>query len=81
MEQLVVCGILHDDILCFLHDSLQAGKYQEALDLNKIALKWEEKELGNRAERMVDLLSLMAEIYDEVGASSYDFYHYYKSVA
>jgi len=46
--------------------SLQAGLYTDALDLCKVSVKWEEKELGNRPERMVELYSLMAEIYDEV---------------
>jgi len=46
--------------------SLQAGKYTESLELSKTVIKWEEKELGNRPERMVELNSLMAEIYEEV---------------
>ena len=46
--------------------SLQAGRYTEALDLAKTVIKWVEKELGNRAERMVELTGLMAEIYEEV---------------
>ena len=45
---------------------IQAGKYQEALELLKTALKIEEKELGARPHRMVELYALMAEIYDEV---------------
>ncbi|KAH3849179.1 TPR repeat-containing protein DDB_G0287407-like [Dreissena polymorpha] len=44
---------------------IQAGKYHEALELLKTALKIEEKELGARAHRMVELYALMAEIYDE----------------
>ncbi|XP_048761079.1 uncharacterized protein LOC125670136 [Ostrea edulis] len=44
---------------------IQAGKYQEALELLKTALKIEEKELGARPHRMVELYALMAEIYDE----------------
>ena len=31
-----------------------------------MALKVEEKELGSRPERLVELYSLMSEIYDEV---------------
>ena len=46
--------------------SIQAGKYHEALELLKTALKIEEKELGARRHRMVELFALMAEIYDEV---------------
>ena len=53
--------------MCF---SLQAGLYSDALDLCKVSVKWEEKELGNRAERMVELYSLMAEIYDEVSTNT-----------
>ena len=45
---------------------IQAGKYHEALELLKTALKIEEKELGARSHRMVELYALMAEIYDEV---------------
>ena len=45
---------------------LQAGKYGVALELTKIALKWEEKELGGRTCRLAELYSLMAEVYDEV---------------
>ena len=45
---------------------IQAGKYHEALELLKTALKIEEKELGARRHRMVELFALMAEIYDEV---------------
>ena len=45
---------------------IQAGKYHEALELLKTALKIEEKELGARRHRMVELYALMAEIYDEV---------------
>ena len=45
---------------------MQAGKYGEALELAKVALKWEEKELGGRPSRLAELYSLMAEIYDEV---------------
>ncbi|XP_045158536.2 TPR repeat-containing protein DDB_G0287407-like isoform X2 [Mercenaria mercenaria] len=44
---------------------IQAGKYHEALELLKTALKIEEKELGARPHRMVELYALMAEIYDE----------------
>ncbi|KAK3090415.1 hypothetical protein FSP39_011663 [Pinctada imbricata] len=44
---------------------IQAGKYHEALELLKTAMKIEEKELGARAYRMVELYALMAEIYDE----------------
>ncbi|WAR23724.1 Y7407-like protein [Mya arenaria] len=44
---------------------IQAGKYHEALELLKTALKIEEKELGARPHRMVELFALMAEIYDE----------------
>ena len=47
--------------------SLQAGKYEDSLELTKVATKLEEKELGNRTERMVELYGLMAEIFDEVG--------------
>ena len=57
--------------------SIQAGKYHEALELLKTALKIEEKELGARRHRMVELFALMAEIYDEVSfiyrAASFDF--------
>ena len=49
-----------------IHFRLQAGKYSESLDLAKVALKMEERELGNRPTRMVELYYLMAEIYDEV---------------
>jgi hypothetical protein len=49
-----------------LYCSIQAGKYHEALELLKTALKIEEKELGARPHRMVELYALMAEIYDEV---------------
>ncbi len=64
-------SIFADGKLClhvynFHYDRLQAGKYPEALELAKVAIKWEEKELGNRSDRMVDLYALMAEIYDEV---------------
>lgn len=45
---------------------IQAGRYHEALELLKTALKIEEKELGARPHRMVELYALMAEIYDEV---------------
>lgn len=45
---------------------VQAGKYHDALDLLKTAMKIEEKELGARPHRMVELYALMAEIYDEV---------------
>ncbi|KAL4235832.1 hypothetical protein ACF0H5_004222 [Mactra antiquata] len=44
---------------------IQAGKYHEALELLKTALKIEERELGARPHRMVELYALMAEIYDE----------------
>ena len=50
-------------IFCF---SIQAGRYHESLELLKTALKIEEKELGARPHRMVELYALMAEIYDEV---------------
>ena len=46
--------------------SLQAGKYPESRELTKVAMKLEEKELGNRPERMVELYGLMSEIFDEV---------------
>lgn len=46
--------------------SILAGKYAEALELAKLALKWEEKELGKRPERMVELYGLLTDIYDEV---------------
>lgn len=49
-------------VLC----SILAGKYAEALELAKLALKWEEKELGKRSERMVELYGLLTDIYDEV---------------
>lgn len=45
---------------------VQCGKYHDALDLLKTAMKIEEKELGARPHRMVELYALMAEIYDEV---------------
>ncbi|GFO48089.1 telomerase protein component 1 [Plakobranchus ocellatus] len=45
--------------------TIQAGKHQDALELLKTAMKIEEKELGARPHRMVDLYSLMSEIYDE----------------
>lgn len=45
---------------------MQCGKYHDALDLLKTAMKIEEKELGARPHRMVELYALMAEIYDEV---------------
>ena len=54
----------------FLYCSIQAGKYHEALELLKTALKIEEKELGARRHRMVELYALMAEIYDEVSLES-----------
>ncbi|KAL5022718.1 hypothetical protein ScPMuIL_001873 [Solemya velum] len=44
---------------------IQAGKYHEALELLRTAMKIEEKELGARQHRMVELFALMAEIYDE----------------
>ncbi|XP_071161707.1 TPR repeat-containing protein DDB_G0287407-like [Mytilus galloprovincialis] len=44
---------------------VQCGKYHDALDLLKTAMKIEEKELGARPHRMVELYALMAEIYDE----------------
>lgn len=44
---------------------IQAGKNHEALELLKTAMKIEEKELGARNHRMVELYALMAEIYDE----------------
>ncbi|KAK7100982.1 hypothetical protein V1264_023836 [Littorina saxatilis] len=44
---------------------IQAGKHYEALELLKTAMKIEEKELGARPHRMVELYALMAEIYDE----------------
>ncbi|XP_064604560.1 TPR repeat-containing protein DDB_G0287407-like isoform X2 [Liolophura sinensis] len=44
---------------------IQAGKYLEALELLKTAMKIEERELGARPYRMVELYALMAEIYDE----------------
>ncbi|XP_033737542.1 LOW QUALITY PROTEIN: nephrocystin-3-like [Pecten maximus] len=44
---------------------IQAGKYLEALELLRTAMKIEEKELGARPHRMVELYALMAEIYDE----------------
>ena len=49
---------------------IQAGKYHEALELLKTAMKIEEKELGARPHRMVELYALMAEIYDEVSHGS-----------
>ena len=52
-------------LILLLH-RIQAGKYHEALELLKTALKIEEKELGARRHRMVELYALMAEIYDEV---------------
>lgn len=61
--------------------SLQAGSYTESLDLTTMAIKWEEKELGNRPDRMVELYGLMSEIYDEVSglgfAQHYDTDVYY----
>ncbi|CAG5132430.1 unnamed protein product [Candidula unifasciata] len=45
--------------------TIQAGKHQEALELLKTAMKIEEKELGARPHRMVELYALMSEIYDE----------------
>lgn len=44
---------------------IQAGKHFEALEVLKTAMKIEEKELGARPHRMVELYALMAEIYDE----------------
>ncbi|XP_076462217.1 TPR repeat-containing protein DDB_G0287407-like [Babylonia areolata] len=44
---------------------IQAGKYYEALELLKTAMKIEEKELGARPHRMVELYALMSMIYDE----------------
>ncbi|XP_025109541.1 telomerase protein component 1-like [Pomacea canaliculata] len=44
---------------------IQAGKHYEALELLKTAMKIEEKELGARPHRMVELYALMSEIYDE----------------
>ena len=46
--------------------SIQAGKHQDALELLKTAMKIEDKELGGRDHRMVELFALMSEIYDEV---------------
>ena len=57
-------GTLHEYYIIYF--SLQSGKYTDSLELAKAALKWEEKELGNRPDRMVELYGLMAEIYDEV---------------
>ncbi|KAH9495183.1 hypothetical protein Btru_018582, partial [Bulinus truncatus] len=45
--------------------TIQAGKHQDALELLKTAMKIEEKELGARPHRMVELYALMSEIYDE----------------
>ncbi|CAL1546769.1 unnamed protein product [Lymnaea stagnalis] len=45
--------------------TIQAGKHQDALELLKTAMKIEEKELGARSHRMVELYALMSEIYDE----------------
>ena len=53
-------------LLIYFFIRIQAGKYHEALELLKTALKIEEKELGARRHRMVELFALMAEIYDEV---------------
>lgn len=50
----------------FFSFRIQAGKNHEALELLKTAMKIEEKELGARNHRMVELYALMAEIYDEV---------------
>ncbi len=58
---------------CFDICSLQSGKYPESLELTKVALKVEEKELGSRPERLVELYSLMSEIYDEVKRMSFYF--------
>lgn len=44
---------------------LLAGRYSEALELAKVALKWEEKDLGCRTERMVEIYGLLTDIYDE----------------
>ncbi|ESO94433.1 hypothetical protein LOTGIDRAFT_232289 [Lottia gigantea] len=44
---------------------IQSGKHHEALELLKTAMKIEERELGARPHRMVELFALMAEIYDE----------------
>ncbi|KAK6179484.1 hypothetical protein SNE40_011834 [Patella caerulea] len=44
---------------------IQSGKHHEALELLKTAMKIEERELGARPHRMVELYALMAEIYDE----------------
>ena len=53
-------------IFFFAKCSLQSGKYGESLELTSVALKVEERELGSRSERLVELYGLMAEIYDEV---------------
>jgi flagellar biosynthesis regulator FlbT len=50
----------------FSPNRIQAGKHFEALEILKTAMKIEEKELGARPHRMVELYALMAEIYDEV---------------
>lgn len=55
---------------CLSIDRIQAGKHYEALELLKTAMKIEEKELGARPHRMVELYALMAEIYDEVKMST-----------
>lgn len=56
--------------------SILAGKYAEALELAKLALKWEEKELGKRPERMVELYGLLTDIYDEVCTAKVSLLHF-----
>ena len=62
-------GLAWFDLTWFCVDRIQAGKHYEALELLKTAMKIEEKELGARPHRMVELYALMAEIYDEVRRS------------
>ena len=47
---------------------LQAGKHDDALQLAFTAKKWEDEKLGQRPQRMVELLGLLADVYDEVCA-------------
>ena len=49
------------------HFRIQAGTYDPALDLGQQAVEVEEQELGAREERMADLYSLLAYVWDQVG--------------
>lgn len=53
-------------MLAIFYLSHQAGSYEDATELARKAYDIEEKELGNRIERMVDLSSLMCYCIDGV---------------